>query len=119
VAAPHRRRRFRLPAAWAPTAVAAVAAFAALAALAFLAPGCAAPRIVVPMAPPAVRGEVRPRRPGPSWVWVPGCWQWQGDRHAWVPGHWTRGRAGKNWSPGHWKRAPGGWVWAPGKWVAA
>ena len=20
--------------------------------------------------------------------WVPGHWEWEGDRHAWVPGHW-------------------------------
>ena len=42
--------------------------------------------------PPPVRVEVRPTRPYPRAVWIPGRWKWRGRRrrYIWIPGHWRR-----------------------------
>ncbi len=64
--------------------------------------------------PPAVEG-ISPS-PGPTYVWVPGYWAWQG-RWVWVRGEWflpPRPRAA--WVPGHWNHHHRGYVWVPGHW---
>jgi len=44
---------------------------------------------VVGIAPPAPEVEVVGVAPHPGWVWQPGYWNWQGDRHVWVNGAWV------------------------------
>ena len=41
-------------------------------------------------APPRVRREMKPRRPGQDFVWVRGSWDWQRDDWNWIPGRWER-----------------------------
>ena len=45
-------------------------------------------RLGQPPAPRVVR--VRPRSPGPGYVWVDGYWNPQGNRYGWHDGYWTR-----------------------------
>lgn len=48
--------------------------------------GCA----TAPPPPPPPREELRPVKPTPKAVWVPGHWKWTGrpTGYVWVPGHW-------------------------------
>lgn len=40
--------------------------------------------------PPPMRVErVRPRQPGPDYVWIPGYWYPQGRKYKWHAGYWT------------------------------
>jgi hypothetical protein len=73
--------------------------------------------VIVETAPPPLRTEVVPVRPGPHYVWQRGYWAWRG-RWAWVGGVWvTPPRVGAHWVPGHWRHRYGdGWVWVPGHW---
>jgi hypothetical protein len=72
---------------------------------------------VVQQAPPEPIVEVRPAAPQPSWVWIPGYWHWQGNRHVWVAGHWSPPQAGYAWEAAHWQHFPGaGWRFVPGHW---
>ena len=72
--------------------------------------------VYVETAPPALRVETIPKRPGPKAVWIPGYWKWKGNKYAWVPGHWEKKPRGSAWVSGHWKKKPRGWVWVPGHW---
>ena len=45
-------------------------------------------RLGQPPAPRVVR--VRPRAPGPDYIWVDGYWIPQGNRYSWHDGYWTR-----------------------------
>jgi len=42
--------------------------------------------------PPSARAELRPMKPHPRAVWVPGRWAWSGrkDGYRWVDGHWRK-----------------------------
>jgi hypothetical protein len=68
-------------------------------------------------APPPLRHEKKPHRPGSDYVWLGGGWDWQGSDWVWVPGRWERPayhhatwvaprtrREGEAWrvEPGHW-----------------
>ncbi len=79
-----------------------------------IADGCVVspPRI----APPPLRVEVLSARPGPHFVWIGGCWRWNGNTYIWAPGHWVNARPGKAWVPGHWERRGPHWVWKNGHW---
>ena len=56
-------------------------------------PSIAAVDIYVNTAPPPPRHERVPdHRSG--YVWAPGYWNWQGNRHVWVKGHWVKERHG-------------------------
>jgi hypothetical protein len=70
-------------------------------------------------APPPLRHEKKPHRPGSDYVWIGGAWDWQGNDWAWVPGRWERPayhhatwvapryhREGEAWryEPGHWNK---------------
>lgn len=75
-------------------------------------------RVVVRVAPPALRHEVIIARPGPRHVWIPGYWRWNGASHVWVGGEWRLPEAGySRWVPGHWRRVPGGHEWIEGHWA--
>jgi hypothetical protein len=70
----------------------------------------------VRVAPPPPREEAIPViRPG--YVWVPGYWDWRGNRHVWVNGTWVHGRAGYHYAQptwihegDHWRLQRGGWI---------
>src|SRR6185436_17451461 len=50
--------------------------------------------------PPPLRVErVRPRQPGPDFVWIQGYWYPEGGRYRWHDGYWTRAPyGGARWS---------------------
>ncbi len=72
--------------------------------------------IVVGNAPPPPRFEsVPPPRRG--YVWAPGYWNWDGQRHVWYNGEWLRERSGNQYRRAewiqenkHWRLNRGGWV---------
>ena len=72
--------------------------------------------IYVQKAPPLVKAEVRPAKPTPKAVWIPGRWQWRGNKYVWVAGYWDKKPRGKGWAVGHWDKRPSGWMWVPGHW---
>jgi hypothetical protein len=70
--------------------------------------------IGTPPPPPLV--EVVPaQRIG--YVWAPGYWNWERERHLWVPGHWIVERHGHHWIADRWIEGPhGGWHFERGHW---
>lgn len=106
----------------------AAAIVAALLPLAGLTAGCVVhehdrrPRVVreeviVEEAPPPVRVEVRPARPGPDHVWIEGHWVRVGHHWDWVGGHWERiPHERAVWAPGRWEPRSHGYVWIEGHW---
>ena len=72
------------------------------------------PGYVIP-APPPQRREATPRaRRGE--VWVPGYWDWRGNRHVWVKGHFERARAGYSYRTPQWEQRDGRWEINRGGW---
>jgi hypothetical protein len=66
--------------------------------------------VVQPSAPPAVPVEVRTAAPAPDYVWVPGAYEWRGNRWELQPGRWMQPtRPSAVWVPGKWQPAPGGY----------
>ncbi len=75
-----------------------------------------APAVVVPGPPPAVPAEVVPVAPGPTYVWTPGYWAWNG-RWVWVGGCYVaRPRPQAVWVRGRWAPHGHGYVWVGGYW---
>lgn len=71
--------------------------------------------IVIGNPPPPARHEAIPRaRPG--YVWAPGYWNWNGDRHDWRGGHWERARQGQVYYRPQWVQADNGWRLQEGGW---
>jgi hypothetical protein len=73
----------------------------------------------IEIAPPAPRVEVVPP-PRPGYIWAPGFWAWEGNRHVWREGRWIAARPGKVWVPDRWHeyRAERGahYDFEPGHW---
>src|SRR5262249_52772868 len=68
-------------------------------------------------APPAVRHEVRPARPGADLVWVAGYGADEGGAGAWIPGRWEReAEPGAYWISARYIRPPHGTIYEPGHW---
>jgi len=68
-------------------------------------------------APPSLRREQRPSRPGREFTWVQGFWHWQGNDWAWIPGRWDRPNdRGSRWVQARYAREGGGWRYEPGHW---
>ena len=68
--------------------------------------------------PPSPMIEIRPTAPGPDHAWVPGRWQWSGERYTWVDGQWKkRPHDLAVWRAGSWQRQGAGWVWRHGLWT--
>ena len=65
--------------------------------------------------PPAARIEVVPS-PHPGFVWAPGYWRWDGNRHVWVEGYWLQSRPGYYWVPERWVRRGERHRFEPGRW---
>jgi WXXGXW repeat (2 copies) len=88
--------------------------------------------IGIDVAPPPRQVEVIPP-PRAGFVWAPGYWAWQGNRHTWVAGRWIESRPGYYWiperweehaeerghhwhfEPGHWEKNHGNWERDPGR----
>jgi WXXGXW repeat (2 copies) len=75
----------------------------------------APPGIVVHVAPPMPQVEVIPG-PRAGYVWAPGYWQWQGERHVWVSGRHVASRPGHYWVADGWQARDGGHHFSPGRW---
>lgn len=78
-------------------------------------PASAAVGIYLDIAPPAPRYEVVPA-PRVGYVWVPGYYDWRGNRHVWVRGHWERERRGYFYHPTRWEQRDGRWYLERGRW---
>jgi hypothetical protein len=77
--------------------------------------------LVAPEEPPARIEETPPvdRPQGEQYVWVPGYWAWDQDRHGyiWVSACWRAAPPGTYWVPGYWTKTTGGWAWVAGFWA--
>ena len=72
--------------------------------------------VVANSAPPPAPVEVIPIAPGPTYVWAPGYYAWNGG-WVWVGGRYVvRPRPGVVWVGGHWGRHGRGYVWIGGGW---
>jgi hypothetical protein len=70
---------------------------------------------MIRIAPPPPRYERVPRmRHG--YVWVPGYWNWRGNRHEWVSGSWMRARHGYVYAQPGWMQRDGHWYMQHGRW---
>ncbi len=67
--------------------------------------------------PPPREAYAFGRCPSPRHVFVPGHYQWRGNRYRWVNGYWAvppRPRAA--WIPGYWRPENGVHIWINGFW---
>jgi hypothetical protein len=72
--------------------------------------------VVVTEPPPAPIVEATVIAPGPSFVWVGGCWMWHG-RWVWEHGHWDRPpHPGAVWVAHRYVYRGGRHVWIRGGW---
>ncbi|CAN5197083.1 hypothetical protein BH11PSE11_BH11PSE11_25780 [soil metagenome] len=76
----------------------------------------AAADVVVRVAPPAPRVEAVPA-PRRGYMWVPGHWDWRGNRHVWVRGTWLRERHGYRYNQPAWEERDGRWHMNRGGWA--
>ena len=65
--------------------------------------------------PPPPVYEVVPA-PRAGYVWAPGYWDYERNRHTWRKGHWERERHGEHWTGGHWVQHDGRWHLNRGHW---
>ena len=97
--------------------VVTVALAAALLGVGACASGPRGERVYVAAAPPVERVEVIGAAPGPTYVWVPGHWNWDTRTYMWMPGRWVvPDRGYRAWRPGHWAHDRRGWYWVEGHW---
>ena len=73
------------------------------------------PGVIILVAPPAPYVEVVPG-PRPGYVWAPGYWQWEGQRHVWVHGRHVAARPGHYWVADGWQARDGRHQFTPGRW---
>ena len=69
----------------------------------------------ISVAPPAPQYETIPSV-APGYVWAPGYWGWNGDRHVWVRGRSIVQRAGYRWEPDRWEQRERVYYRYPGRW---
>lgn len=68
-------------------------------------------------APPRLRSERRPHRPGRDYVWLRGSWDWHENAWAWVPGRWDRpNRRHTYWVKARYAREGNAWRYEPAHW---
>ena len=65
--------------------------------------------------PPAVRYEANPP-PRSGYLWTPGYWNWNGQRHDWVQGRWVAMRSGQQYQRAEWLHENEGWRLREGSW---
>ena len=75
----------------------------------------APPGVIIRVAPPAPRFEVVPA-PRPGYIWAPGYWGWEGERHVWRGGRHVEARPGHHWVADGWHAREGRHHFAPGRW---
>lgn len=66
-------------------------------------------------APPPPRRERIPHAKR-GYVWQPGHWVWQGNRHAWMDGQWLRARQGYVYLPTAWVERDGRYHYRESRW---
>ncbi len=86
-----------------------------LAASAFAAPAYAQVSVNINVGPPALQYEVVPTLQ-PGYVWAPGYWGWNGDRHIWVRGRSIVQREGYSWAPDRWDQRNSSYYRTAGHW---
>ena len=86
-----------------------------LAATAFAAPAYAGVNLSINVGPPAPQYEVVPTI-APGYVWAPGYWGWNGDRHVWIRGRSIVQRVGYRWEPDRWEQGDRGYYRTAGHW---
>jgi hypothetical protein len=66
----------------------------------------AGPTVIVraPIQPPPPRVEVIPPAPRQGYLWIPGYWHWEANRHRWIDGHWEQHREHEHWVDHRWER---------------
>jgi hypothetical protein len=82
-------------------------------------------RVKEPAKAPIAKVETKGRAPWTDAIWIPGFWNFQGDRNTgpragwvWMPGRWlTPPVRDARWDPAHWGWSDGWWSWIPGHWV--
>ena len=72
-------------------------------------------RLIINAAPPAPRFESVPA-PRRGYVWAPGYWNWDGQRHVWNAGHWESARDGYQYQRSEWVRDANGYRLDRGGW---
>jgi len=70
----------------------------------------------ITIGPPQPIYEVVPMLP-PGYVWAPGYWAWNHDRHIWVRGRTIVQRPGYRWEPDRWEQSGNGYYRQPGNWA--
>jgi hypothetical protein len=65
--------------------------------------------------PPAPIYEAVPP-PRVGFVWAPGFWDYDHNRHVWRKGHWEHERHGQRWAGGRWVEHDGRWHLDRGHW---
>ena len=79
--------------------------------------------LLAPDRPPPNIEELPPeeRPQGQQYVWIPGYWSWDADRHGyiWVSACWRVAPPRMSWVPGYWSQVSGGWEWIAGFWSPA
>ena len=74
-------------------------------------------QVVTEVEPPLPIVEVRGAMPFPNALWLPGYWNWNGQRHVWVGGRWSARPEGHSWEAHRWDHRPDGrWAQQPGHW---
>jgi hypothetical protein len=86
-----------------------------LAASAFAAPAYAQVSVNINVGPPAPQYEVVPTIQ-PGYVWAPGYWGWNGERHVWVRGRAIVQREGYRWEPDRWEQRDRTYYRTEGHW---
>jgi hypothetical protein len=74
-------------------------------------------RFYAPIAPPALRFEVRGVAPSERHFWAPGYYRYNGREHVWVGGRWELRRDGFEFIGPHWVRRFGRYEYIPGHWI--
>nr|MDP2192320.1 hypothetical protein [Rhodoferax sp.] len=69
----------------------------------------------ISIAPPAPLYEVAPAV-APGYIWVPGYWAWNVDRHVWIRGRTVVQRVGYRWEPDRWEQRDRVYYRYPGRW---
>jgi YXWGXW repeat-containing protein len=82
---------------------------------AFAAPAYAQLSVSINLAPPAPQYEVVPVL-SPGYVWAPGYWGWNGERHIWIRGRSIVQRAGYRWEPDRWEQRDRTYYRTAGHW---
>ena len=81
----------------------------------FAAPAYAQVSFNISIAPPAPQYEVVPILQ-PGYVWAPGYWGWNGDRHIWIRGRSIMQREGYSWAPDRWDQRNNNYYRTAGHW---